>query len=1300
MPKTYDPLQPLPSLQGPPPLLFTALALSMLLPVLEDGDAFEDAFELLFGDGTTATREKRRLLRKELGKLTRDSLPHSLPALIQNNLLPKVKAYYEKVPREECKREEANEFQDLQDELGALSAITKLSIRLHEDLPILLGQKPLTPYPTEQSIHLLYSKGQVQALLDLAFLSPALLNQLFPLHHLIARVEPSNPEQKHDFALEGMIWKALEKIPIKLGALSKKNPEFQGLLSEPTVLLPSERLADPARDYALQTLHLRSDDTEKSIQAAKLQLQEIPFQEGVFSAEALELRLRAQDTQDYNVWNGPIISEFIELFSQSRVVGGIALFLILPVSPLVVFLDLGLHYGQKHARFYEEALVEVNNLLRDGHYVQAASLLDQQLDAGRMIQWMRAAFLTSEHYVAGHFFSAICAENSSDFSKAYKEYERSQIGARKANKPLIVFLANLHKLALLKKATQEQLALSINKEVMADKTLLELTQEYEAGFIDLYCKIHALLLKLTTLFANRYSFSAHEIKIVNDFLLFEGFFLLKHLSQGQGEFLGIFAVFFQGVILAFFHQYQPDYLLEESLTALKPLLLLPLPPKDPQKKQEILLALALEKMQRALCSLVSFKKTQGMAVQRNPEIQSSMAFIEQFILFFHAYCAEKGGFFKKAYNRVTKKLEIPPELAKKIQQEKQSSNEWLRTLYRDFGLRFLSIEAWMNDLSPPNSEQRSMVSVKTGDNLLHVLTSLPFIEEIKKEKLHPIVSALKEQRFQRNHLHQTPLFCLSSTDPYQLKSLLELNGFVKVGDQLEQVDLFLKQQNKSKHFLLLEGPPGTGKTETVLQHLKTQGHVIYEWVAGAANDQFLGQLLKRVISFFEEAKKAAQRDPHTMHLLFMDEIDAVCPESSGPAKNGFHNRQEVVTEFQRQVNKLKDTTNLLLIGASNFPENIALAMLSRAIRINFDLPNSADRKKLLEHFFEEKTLDPLWISRLVELTPGWSIRDLLFLVRSIEKKKIDLEDLKQVFTRNTDLIEKDFRKQFPHAHLMLPVFDLGQKEDPLDALSVLSDQTKDYFLSLSASLLHPEDFNGKCLHTLLYGPPGGGKTTTVRTFAKNCNAAFLLIEAGVTPSELAGVFNRAKTFKPAIIFIDEIDKLAYDGGPFREFLQEQMEGFLKNALVIIGATNYRERIAEPLLSRFVFKLFVPPFTAEQRGLLLKKTLEEKFLQNLKFQMDESLALELEKSCPTLGKVSEGLSLRDIDNQLTVFFGNLRTKQRKLQPDSCITLDTLVKLLQPQPAPAGAAPERHRNAFFQGIPEELQELLGSQPQFHG
>lgn len=69
---------------------------------------------------------------------------------------------------------------------------------------------------------------------------------------------------------------------------------------------------------------------------------------------------------------------------------------------------------------------------------------------------------------------------------------------------------------------------------------------------------------------------------------------------------------------------------------------------------------------------------------------------------------------------------------------------------------------------------------------------------------------------------------------------------------------------------------------------------------------------------------------------------------------------------------------------------------------------------------------------------------------------------------------------------------------------------------------------------LLHGPPGTGKTMLLRAVAAETNAHVLTINGpsivskylGETESALRDIFNEARKYQPAIIFIDEIDSLA------------------------------------------------------------------------------------------------------------------------------------------------------------------------------
>ena len=1283
MPTPYEPLKHL-EIPNDNDSLFASITLSMLLPILSNADAFEEAFERLFGD--TSMREKRTTLKRELNHLMCHAIPTSLPMLIKDHLRPKLAAY--------CLENRMNAVApDDAFELNALQAMIQIPIQCHqESSSSTTAIAPLSAYPEPgQCIHLLMENGYFQPLIDDASLSSALRTQLFPVHNVVALASPrASAVDQLPFkcpSFEGMLRDGLADTSIKLTTLAKAKPAVFGLLSEETILTPAAfPVATNPSTINLHELPLRFNQFKKEINAITLN----PGRVNLTGA----LNANFQETWEDPEWNGArngalvgvVGAASLSLFTEFALGFGVGSLLLVEALPLAVVITLvgaGIGVvGGPYAAEYGDALVRAKQHLDAEDYESAAQVLDIQFKYADAVRWARSWFLTHEHYSVAHFFRAVCAEKIGTLSVAYREYDLALASAQRADRKLTVFLSRLHKLRVLIKARQDELPTGVNREQMLDSTLLELTQNHEIGFSDLYCKLHENISYLARrCLSNRPLTNHEEIGRINQFLMFDGFFMLKHFDNGRGEFLALFSMFVQGAVLAFFHHDDPSYLSDETRTNLVLALNGGIVPED-----ELILRLAAQKMQQALDFLVIFKQRNGVIIQRDPDIMAGISCMENFIVNFHAHCAGKSMFLRGRYDKVTEALSITPLRAELILQYTRSSTELLNTLQRDFGRRFLSVDAWLDDILSPDSRLITAVSNTTGNTMLHLLAKLSLTE--KSERILRIKAAarrLKEQCYIRNDNDETPLFTLQRIDVYSLKSIIFPNLMIKIGDELEQVDKFLENVRrdpaKSKHFLLLEGPPGTGKSDTVLQHLKARQHVVYEWATGEADDKWVGALVTRVRAFFDKAKVAARNNPTKWHLLFIDEIDAVCPQSEGSPENGRHNRQEIVTEFQKQNDSLKGINNVVLVGATNYPQTIASAMLSRAHRVLFSLPDLAAREKLLQYFFREKRVSPQNILRIAKLTSGWSARPLLSIATSIETYEVSDEHLNKAFTESSLLFQSDFRKSFPHAHVTLPVFNQIQSDDPLSSLSVLGDETREEFMRLAASLNNPSHYGEARLHTLLFGPPGGGKTTAVRTFAKSCNFTFVLVEAGVSVQEMSGLFDRAKTFNPSIIFIDEVDRITFDGSPFREFLQEQMDGFIKNNIVVIGATNYESRIAAPLMSRFLLKIYVPPFTPQQRGELFKSMLQKELGNTANVQLDQELHEEIQNSCLRLGEASTGLSVRDINNSLVIFFGDLRVKQER-NPGSilCVTLSQLLTKITPKPI-ASVSVGRGRDALF-------------------
>ena len=122
------------------------------------------------------------------------------------------------------------------------------------------------------------------------------------------------------------------------------------------------------------------------------------------------------------------------------------------------------------------------------------------------------------------------------------------------------------------------------------------------------------------------------------------------------------------------------------------------------------------------------------------------------------------------------------------------------------------------------------------------------------------------------------------------------------------------------------------------------------------------------------------------------------------------------------------------------------------------------------------------------------------------------------------------------------------------------------------------------LNILLSGVPGSGKTAFVEYLAHTVGAPLRTLGAsdllskwiGETEKNLAKAFENAKRER-AILFLDEVDSFLYDRSgaghswevsSVNELLQ-QMEKFEG---VMIGATNFLDRLDPAVLRRFTFKL--------------------------------------------------------------------------------------------------------------------------------
>ena len=150
---------------------------------------------------------------------------------------------------------------------------------------------------------------------------------------------------------------------------------------------------------------------------------------------------------------------------------------------------------------------------------------------------------------------------------------------------------------------------------------------------------------------------------------------------------------------------------------------------------------------------------------------------------------------------------------------------------------------------------------------------------------------------------------------------------------------------------------------------------------------------------------------------------------------------------------------------------------------------------------------------------------------------------------------------------------------------------------------------------LLHGHPGTGKTFMARALAGESDVAFLPASAtnfvtkwqGSGPENVRDLFNRARRYAPAIIFIDEIDAIGKKrgrggGGPDSAAEQTlnsllvEMDGFTTPAsqpVIVIAATNLVKLLDDALRRRFDREIEVDRPDRAAREAYLRKRLTGK-----------------------------------------------------------------------------------------------------------
>lgn len=195
-------------------------------------------------------------------------------------------------------------------------------------------------------------------------------------------------------------------------------------------------------------------------------------------------------------------------------------------------------------------------------------------------------------------------------------------------------------------------------------------------------------------------------------------------------------------------------------------------------------------------------------------------------------------------------------------------------------------------------------------------------------------------------------------------------------DPLNNPEAYSKYGIKAGGFLLLEGPPGTGKTtfaKAAAHELKVP---FAEVNANALVDSYIGKTGKNIDRLFAEARKYAKQSG-TPVVLFVDELDYLAQKRGGENKTA----AEAVPTLIKQMDGFStDSDNIVLIAATNLKSSLDPAVLGRfASIINIPLPDKEERKQIFAaklSALDNGDKAELDFEKAAELSNGFSGRDI------------------------------------------------------------------------------------------------------------------------------------------------------------------------------------------------------------------------------------------------------------------------------------------------------------------------------------
>jgi SpoVK/Ycf46/Vps4 family AAA+-type ATPase len=220
---------------------------------------------------------------------------------------------------------------------------------------------------------------------------------------------------------------------------------------------------------------------------------------------------------------------------------------------------------------------------------------------------------------------------------------------------------------------------------------------------------------------------------------------------------------------------------------------------------------------------------------------------------------------------------------------------------------------------------------------------------------------------------------------------------------------------KSINGILMLGPPGTGKTMLMTAIANELGE--YKMIKLSGVDLVKEGYEKAVATINEVFNRAKESAPA---IIFIDEIDSLVPKRD----TGELSDIQITAEFLKEFDSLKDSDGVILVGATNRPEAIDLAMIrpGRFDKLIFvGGPSKEDRVLLFKRGFEKAPCEQLDFDKLAGLTEGYTGADIVNICNDVKmdalESKIKSKNDQKIKTEDVMAVIKETKSSAPDSVL-------------------------------------------------------------------------------------------------------------------------------------------------------------------------------------------------------------------------------------------------------------------------------------------